>query len=89
MITIRAEHSRDFPGVRHVNELAFGQPLEANRVEKLRAGCPEALSLVAETGGQVVGHTVPDEAFMALGLDATAMAGVSGVVTYRPEFSEG
>jgi len=169
VITIRAEHPPDFAGVRHVNERAFGQPLEANLVEKLRERCPEALSLVADEGDSVVGHilftpvlvehgtrrtvgmglapmavvperqrqgigsqlvrrgleilaerecpfvivvghpqyyprfgfepaskyelrcqweSVPKEAFMALILDATAMAGVSGVATYRPEFSE-
>ena len=170
MITIRAEHPRDFPQVRHVNELAFGQPLEANLVEKLREHCAEALSLVADEGDRVVAHilftpvvvehgarrtvgmglaplavvperqrqgigsqlvrrgleilrdhgcpfvivvghpqyyprfgfesaakhglrcqwdSVSKEAFMALILDATAMAGISGVATYRPEFSEG
>jgi putative acetyltransferase len=31
---------------------------------------------------------VPDEAFMALGLDAVAMNGVSGVAAYRAEFNE-
>lgn len=169
MITIRPEHPQDFAGVRHVNELAFGQPLEANLVEKLREHCTEALSLVAGEGDRIVGHilftpvvvehgthrtvgmglapmavvperqrqgigsqlvrrglqilgergcpfvivvghpqyyprfgfesaakhglhcqweSVPDEAFMTLILDPGAMAGVSGVATYRPEFSE-
>jgi putative acetyltransferase len=169
VITIRAEHPEDFAAVRRVNELAFGQPLEANLVEKLRERCAEALSLVADAGHRVVGHilftpvtvehgsrrtvgmglapmavvperqrqgigsqlvrrglqilgergcpfvivvghpqyyprfgfesaathglrcqweSVPDEAFMALILDQGAMAGVSGVARYRPEFSE-
>jgi len=169
VITIRAEHPQDLPGVRYVNELAFGQLLEASLVEKLREQCAEALSLVADEGGRVVGHilftpvvvehgtrrivgmglapmavvperqrlgigsqlvrrgleivaergcpfvivvghpqyyprfgfepaskynlrcqweSVPDEAFMALILDPGSMAGVSGVATYRPEFSE-
>jgi putative acetyltransferase len=169
MITIRPEHPRDAAGVRYVNERAFGQPLEANLVEKLRERCHEALSLVADEGDRVVGHImftpvvvedgtrrtvgmglapmavvperqrqgigsqlvrrgleilrerecpfvivvghpeyyprfgfesaakhglrcqwagVPDEAFMALILDATATAGLSGLVTYRPEFSD-
>jgi putative acetyltransferase len=169
VITVRAEQPRDFPQVRHINELAFGQPLEANLVEKLREHCAEALSLVADEGNRVVGHilftpvvveqgtqrtvgmglapmaVVPDrqrqgigsqlvrrgleilrdrgcpfvivvghpqyyprfgfepaskyelrcqwesvskEAFMTAILDATVMAGVSGVATYRPEFDE-
>lgn len=42
--------------VRTVNEQAFGQPAEAGLVEMLRASCGEALSLVAEDAGVVVGH---------------------------------
>jgi putative acetyltransferase len=55
VITIRRERPEDALPVRHVNELAFGQPAEADLVEKLRAACGEALSLVAVADG-VVGH---------------------------------
>jgi putative acetyltransferase len=55
VITIRPEKSEDSSGIRHVNELAFGQPAEADLVEKLRQACAEALSLVAEDGA-IVGH---------------------------------
>lgn len=55
MITIRAERPEDISHVRHINELAFGQPMEARLVDKLRQTCPGALSLVAEDGN-VVGH---------------------------------
>ena len=41
--------------MRRLNELAFGQPAEANLVEKLRAAGGDALSLVAEAD-DVVGH---------------------------------
>jgi predicted N-acetyltransferase YhbS/ubiquinone/menaquinone biosynthesis C-methylase UbiE len=166
---VRPETPRDVSAVHRLNEQAFGQPLEANLVEKLRRHCGEAISLVAESGGQVLGHilftpvviahqtgpvvgmglgpmavlperqrqgigselvrhgldilrergcpfvivvghpeyyprfgferavkhglrcqweSVPDAAFMVLILDAAAMADVSGVVTYRAEFSE-
>ena len=168
MVTIRPEKPEDAPQVRNVNELAFGQPAEANLVERLQQACTDSLSLVAEddavvghilftpvvveSAGQrvvgmglapmavlpdrqrqgigsqlvkrgldilherrcpfviVVGHAeyyprfgfepasahglvsqwegVPDAAFMVLILNAHAMAGVSGVATYREEFNE-
>jgi putative acetyltransferase len=167
VVTIRPERVEDAPRVRQVNELAFGQPAEADLIEKLRRACTDSLSLVAEEdevvghilftpvavegagqrvlgmglgpmavlparqrrgiGSQlvrrgldilrghgcpfvVVGHPdyyprfgfepasvhglacqwegVPDAAFMVLVLDERAMAGVSGVATYREEFSE-
>jgi putative acetyltransferase len=52
---IRPENPEDASRVRHVNETAFGQPAEANLVDKLRQACPESLSLVAEDAA-VVGH---------------------------------
>lgn len=53
---VRHENPKDFPQVHSLNELAFGQPVEANLVDKLREACPDALSLVAEDKGHVVGH---------------------------------
>ena len=168
MVTIRPERAEDASQVRQVNELAFGQPAEADLIESLRRACTDALSMVAEEG-ELVGHIlfnpvavegagrrvlgmglgpmavlpdrqrrgigsqlvrrgldilrgrscpfvvvvghphyyprfgfepasvhglasqwegVPDAAFMVLVLDEHAMAGVSGVATYREEFSE-
>ncbi|HMC11216.1 MAG TPA: N-acetyltransferase [Pirellulaceae bacterium] len=55
MITIRAERPEDSAQVRYVNELAFGQPVEADLVERLRRAATDSLSLVAEDDG-VVGH---------------------------------
>ena len=55
MITIRAERPDDAAQVRRVNELGFGQPAEADLVERLRQACPDSLSLVAEDE-EVVGH---------------------------------
>ena len=55
MITIRPERLEDTSRVRHVNELAFGQPAEADLVERLRQACTDSLSLVAEDDA-VVGH---------------------------------
>lgn len=57
MATIRHETPDDVAVVREINELAFGQPAEANLVDKLRT-CGDALSLVAVPDGRdaVVGH---------------------------------
>ena len=55
MTTIRLERADDAAAVRAVNEQAFGQPTEANLVERLRQTCDAALSLVAVDDG-VVGH---------------------------------
>ena len=55
MTTIRPERPEDSCLIRHVNELAFGQPAEADLVEKLRQACDDVLSLVAEDGA-IVGH---------------------------------
>jgi len=56
MITIRAEIAEDTPAVRQVNELAFGQPAEADLVDALRAAAQPHISLVAVSSGQVIGH---------------------------------
>lgn len=55
LMTIRPERPEDAPRVRQVNELAFGQPAEADLVERLRQACADSLSLVAEDDA-VVGH---------------------------------
>jgi putative acetyltransferase len=55
VITIRPESHEDESAVRRLNELAFGQPAEADLVDKLRAACSDALSLVA-VADDVVGH---------------------------------
>lgn len=55
-IVIREEGAADAEVVRRVNVEAFGQPDEAELVDRLRAACPERLSLVALEGDAVVGH---------------------------------
>src|SRR5690348_15727481 len=53
---IRPETSADHSAIRHVNRLAFGQDAEARLVDALRDGGYVRASLVADRGGQVVGH---------------------------------
>lgn len=167
-MTVRPERPEDAARIREVIQLAFGQPAEADLVEKLRSNCADHVSLVAQDdtvvghimftpvvvegerrrvvgmglapmavhpdrqqrgiGTQlvargldilrergcpfvvVVGHPeyyprfgfepaskhglasqwegISDAAYMALILDAPAMAAVSGVARYRDEFNE-
>jgi putative acetyltransferase len=56
MIRVRPERSEDIPQVRVVNLEAFGQPTEADLVDKLRQSCPDALFLIAEEDEKIVGH---------------------------------
>jgi putative acetyltransferase len=56
MIVVRLEKPEDIPQIRAINEEAFGQPDEANIIDKLRSSCSDLLSLVAEDDGIVVGH---------------------------------
>jgi predicted N-acetyltransferase YhbS len=44
VVTIRPERPEDASRVRHVNEQTFGQPAEADLVEKLRQVCTDSLS---------------------------------------------
>jgi putative acetyltransferase len=55
VITVRDETPDDASQIRIVNELAFGQPAEADLVDSLRRASIDALSLVAVEDG-IVGH---------------------------------
>ena len=55
MTNIRVERPEDASRIRVVNEMAFGQPTEADIVDRLRQACGDSLSLVAEDD-VVVGH---------------------------------
>jgi putative acetyltransferase len=80
-VTLRTELPADHAGVRRVNELAFGQPGEADVVDALRAAGAATLSLVAVDGDRVVGHILfspvtvasPSGDFTALGLAPMAV----------------
>lgn len=55
-VMIREEQPEDIPAIHDVNERAFGQPQEADLVDRLRRSCNDVLSLVAVEQNQVVGH---------------------------------
>ena len=56
MIEIRPETAADRAAVRRVNEAAFGQPEEADLVDRIRERAAGYLGLVATEAGEVVGH---------------------------------
>ncbi len=56
MTTIRPEHARDVEAIRRVNVEAFGGTTEADLVDRLRDRAKLLLSMVAESGGEVIGH---------------------------------
>jgi len=55
-IKIRKEIFQDIDAIRVINGQAFGQPQEANIVDKLRANCDGLLSLVALKDERIIGH---------------------------------
>jgi putative acetyltransferase len=74
MIEIRQEGPEDVDAIRLVNELAFGRPVEADIVERLRKSCDSLLSLVAEIDRRVVGHILFSP--VTVETDASIMAGM-------------
>ena len=55
-VHIRSETAADVPGIRTVNTGAFETGLEADLVDALRQTAQAIVSLVADRGGQIVGH---------------------------------
>ncbi|NNF56757.1 MAG: N-acetyltransferase, partial [Rhodothermaceae bacterium] len=80
-IEVRPEEPRDVPAVRWVNKAAFGQPDEADLVDRLRDQAEPFLSLVAEQDGAVIGHILftpmafapPQPGLVAMGLAPMAV----------------
>jgi len=80
-IAVREESPEDKGAVRRINELAFGQPEEADLVDALRGVARPQLSLVAVSRGEVVGHILfspvsiesGDSVWGALGLGPMAV----------------
>jgi putative acetyltransferase len=55
-LLIRQEQPGDIDAIQQVNELAFGQPTEAEIVDCLRQSDADIVSLVAVQDEQIVGH---------------------------------
>jgi len=75
MITIRKEESRDRQAVHQIYKAAFGQPDEADLVDRLRKSNPDRLALVAEEIDRVVGQILFTPATIA-GDDGSRLTGM-------------
>lgn len=64
-IMIRAESPHDIAAIHALNVQVFGQPQEAHIVDALRAQGGVQLSLVAASGGRIVGHLLLSPAQIA------------------------
>ena len=79
-LEIREEQSKDVPGIRRVNEQAFGASEESTIVDKLRRSGVEQLSLVAVLDGRLVGHilfsraTIESQGNTVVGMGLAPMA---------------
>ena len=76
-VIVRAERPDDAAAVRRVNELAFGSRLEADLVERLRLSCPDAVSLVADDEGALVGHILFTPVVVEIGERCVAGMGLA------------
>lgn len=60
-MTIREESESDISAIQQVERAAFGRENEAHLVDALRRNQKLTISLVAEIGGEIVGHIVLSE----------------------------
>ena len=75
-VRIREETTSDLKAINRVHELAFNSSAEAQLVDLLRSRGVATISLVAEDGGEIVGHILfspvsidpPARGWRALGL---------------------
>jgi putative acetyltransferase len=78
---VRSETPGDISAIRIVQEVAFGQPDEAQLVDDLRAAGDTIFSLVAVDDGTVVGHVLFSR--MKAPFPALALAPVAVLPEYR------
>jgi putative acetyltransferase len=74
LIRIREERPGDGEGVRAVNTAAFGRPVEAQIVDRLRESCADLVSLVAVDNERVVGHILFSPAAVGGGPEGMCLA---------------
>lgn len=88
--SIRVERPGDYPQIRELTIAAFsaspyGHHGEAELIERLRADCPEILSLVAECAGMIVGQAL----FSPVQIEGAELTGVGmglGPIAVLPQF---
>jgi len=80
-VTVRPETPTDHAAVERVHELAFGADGEARLVRAMRS--PRCLSLVAEEGGEIVGHVFFTPVAVDAGLEGAMALGPLAVTPER------
>jgi putative acetyltransferase len=80
-LIVRSETPEDIAAIRTVQEVAFGQPAEAQLVDDLRTAGDAIFSLVAVDDGTVVGHVLFSR--MKAPFPALALAPVAVLPEYR------
>jgi putative acetyltransferase len=84
---VRQETPADWPAVRDVHRAAFGQKDEARLVDELRAAGCTRVSLVAEIGGNVVGHILFSEVRILTGRESIPAVSLAPMAV-RPEWQK-
>jgi putative acetyltransferase len=85
MIRIREEQLQDIEAISKLNVRAFGQPQEAELVDRMRQVCNDLLSMVAMMSDQVVGHILFSPASIE-GLERTVQGMALAPMAVLPEF---
>jgi len=83
-MSVRRERPPDVDAVRHVVASAFGRPEEAVLVDVLRAEVPDAISLVAEVDGRIVGHIFFAPVTLEPALPGIRIAGLAPLAVSPP-----
>lgn len=78
---IRHATAADHAAIREVNIAAFGQPDEADLIERLRADGDKVFELVAEEDGAVVGHIL----YSRLWADSVNLYAALAPMAVRPD----
>ncbi|WP_421930622.1 GNAT family N-acetyltransferase [Phenylobacterium sp.] len=78
---IRHATAADHAAIREVNVAAFGQPDEADLIERLRADGDKVFELVAEEDGAVVGHIL----YSRLWADSVNLYAALAPMAVRPD----
>ncbi len=82
---IRPEQPADIAAIRLVIEQAFGQPDEANLVDKLRTNGKTIVSFVAVENDQIIGHILFSEAT----IDAVTIIGLAPLAVLPSQQKQG
>ncbi|HEX5776920.1 MAG TPA: N-acetyltransferase, partial [Caulobacteraceae bacterium] len=84
-MNIRPAREADHAAIREVVIAAFGQPDEADLIERLRADGDALIELVAEEGGEVVGHIL----FSPMASQPPAKIAALAPVAVKPDLQRG